>query len=295
MALTLRCLGGLSTAEVARLFLVPEATVSQRIVRAKAKIRDAGIPYRLPAAEDLPARLPAVQAVIYLLFTEGHTATTGDRLIRAELCAEAIRLARILHHLLPAEPEVPALLALLLLTDARRAARTDRDGRLVTLPEQDRDLWDRAQVAEGRELLVGALRSGAAGPYGLQAAIAAVHADAPAAEATDWKQISGLYQLLATATASPMVHLNHAIAVGMADGPAVGLRLLADLDAAGRLPHSHLTAVARADFLSKVDRAAEAAVAYEEAIAQAENTVERDFLIDRRDALLRSAPEGKNP
>jgi RNA polymerase sigma-70 factor (ECF subfamily) len=268
VALTLRCLGGLSTGEVARLLLATETTVAQRIVRAKRKIRAAAIPFRVPASDELPQRLPAVLAVIYLLFTEGYAATSGAELIKVSLCREAIRLARVLRELLPV-PEVSGLLALLLLTDARRAARVDESGRLVPLEEQDRSRWDRASIDEGRRLVVGS-----AGPYAVQAAIAAVHADAATADETDWPQIVSLYGLLPP---SPMVRLNQAIAVAMADGPQVGLKLLEDV----RLD-SHLLPAARADLLRRSGRTTEAVAAYDEAIASADNHVERDYLIRRR-------------
>ncbi|TNC23217.1 RNA polymerase sigma factor [Amycolatopsis alkalitolerans] len=267
VALILRCLGGLSTVEVARLFLVGESTVQQRIVRAKRKIREAGIPFRAPEHEELAHRLPAVLAVIYLLFTEGYAATSGPELIKASLCDEAIRLARVLHELLP-EPAVAGLLALLLLTDARRAARVDQAGRLVPLEEQDRERWDRAQLDEGRRLVIGS-----AGPYAVQAAIAAVHADARTPEETDWPQIVRLYGKLAP---SPMVELNRAIAVAMASGPEAGLRLLDHI----RLD-SHLLPAARADLLRRAGRATEAAAAYEEALGLAGNQVEREYLARR--------------
>jgi RNA polymerase sigma-70 factor, ECF subfamily len=279
VALTLRCLGGLSTPEVARLFLVSEATVAQRIVRAKRKIRDAAIPFRVPGREESRHRLPTVLAVIYLLFTEGYAATTGPELIRPQLCTEAIRLARVLHELMP-EPEATALLALLLLTDARRPARVDSEGRLVPLEEQDRSLWDRAAIEDGRELVISALKAGPVGSYAVQAAINAVHADAAVAEDTDWPQIVTLYGILGRIAPSPMVRLNQAIAVGMADGPAAGLRLLEGI----RLD-SHLLPAARADLLRRDGRAAESATAYDEAIALATNPTERAYLLQRRRAL----------
>ncbi|GHF77645.1 RNA polymerase sigma-70 factor (ECF subfamily) [Amycolatopsis bartoniae] len=264
VALILRCLAGLSTVEIARLFLVGENTMQQRIVRAKRKIREAGIPFRVPEPEELPQRLPAVLSVLYLLFTEGYAATSGPELIRAELCDEAIRLARVLHELLP-EREVAGLLALVLLTDARRAARVDAAGQLVPLEEQDRTRWDRAMLDEGRRLL-----GGSAGSYAVQAAIAAVHADAATPEETDWPQIVRLYGLLAP---SPIVELNRAIAVAMASGPEEGLRLLRHV----RLD-SHLLPAARAELLRRAGRTAEAVAAYREALALATNDVEREHL-----------------
>ncbi|GAB2974404.1 sigma-70 family RNA polymerase sigma factor [Amycolatopsis acidiphila] len=271
VALILRCLGGLSTEEVARLFLVSESTVQQRIVRAKRKIRGAGIPFRVPGQDELAHRLPAVLAVIYLLFTEGYAATSGPELIKVGLCEEAIRLSRVLHELLP-EPAVSGLLALLLLTDARRAARVDSVGRLVPLEEQDRGSWNQALIDEGRQLV-----SGSAGPYAVQAAIAAVHSDAPTPEETDWPQIVELYGMLAP---SPMVELNRAIAVAMASGPEAGLRLLEHV----RLD-SHLLPAARADLLRRAGRQAEAVAAYEQALDLVGNQVEREYLLRRRSEL----------
>ena len=218
IALTLRSVVGLTTAEIARAFLVPEPTMAQRLVRAKAKIRDAGIPYRIPAEADLPARLSGVLAVVYLIFNEGYTASSGDQLARADLCAEAIRLGRLLARLMPDEPEVLGLLALMLLTESRRTARTSADGALVVLADQDRSRWDRALIAEGQALVRQCLRRGQPGPYQIQAAINAVHSDAPLAAATDWEQILHLYDQLLVVAPSPVVTLNRAVAVAMSDG-----------------------------------------------------------------------------
>ncbi len=281
VALTLRALAGLDTAEIARAFLVSESTVAQRLVRAKRKIRDAGIPYRVPSAAELPARLPSVLAVVYLVFTEGYLATGGTALTRPALSTEAIRLARVLHRLLPAEPEVTGLLGLLLLTEARRPARTDGAGRLVTLDEQDRSRWDRDLVGEGHDLVVAALRRPPAGPYTLQAAIAVAHADARTAADTDWGLVVALYDALGRVAPSPVVELNRAVAVGMADGPAAGLAALQPV----RLPGSHLLPAARADLLRRLGRTGEAAAAYDAALELVRNRVERDYLRRRRDEL----------
>jgi RNA polymerase sigma-70 factor (ECF subfamily) len=283
-ALTLRCLAGLETPEVARAFLVPPATMAQRIVRAKRKIRDARIPFRVPEAHELPDRLPGVLRVIYLIYTESYAASSGAELVRADLADEAIRLARILHRLLPGEREVAGLLALLLLTDARRAARLDAAGELVLLADQDRSLWDGDKIAEGRRLVVVALTGAATGgnqgpgPYALQAAIAAVHDDAATVETTDWPQVVALYDVLAQVAPSPLVDLNRAVAVAMAGGPAAGLAMLDELSDDQRLAGYHLLPAARAGLLSRLGRGAEAAAAYRQALELAGNEPERRFL-----------------
>jgi RNA polymerase sigma-70 factor, ECF subfamily len=281
VALTLRCLGGLSTPEVARAFLVPAATMAQRIVRAKRKIKGARIPFRVPRADELPARLPGVLRVIYAIFTEGYAASAGPELVRGDLSDEAIRLVRILHRLLPREREVAGLLALMLLVDARRDARTGPDGQLVLLDEQDRSLWNRAFIEEGRRLVVTALRGGRPGPYALQAAIAAVHDEAADVATTDWPQVVALYDVLADVAPSPVVALNRAVAVAMRDGPAAGLELLDALATDERLRGYHLLPAARADLLRRLGRVAEAAAAYEEALALVGNGPERAYLSRR--------------
>ncbi|MFF3459300.1 RNA polymerase sigma factor [Streptomyces sp. NPDC002730] len=284
VALTLRLLGGLTTAEIAGAFLVAEPTMAQRLVRAKAKIRDARIPYRVPKDADLPDRLRPVLAVVYLIFNEGYTAGSGERLVREDLCAEAIRLGRLLAELMPDEPEVKGLLALMLLTESRRAARTTRDGGLVLLTDQDRGLWDHDLVAEGQVLVRQCLRRGQPGPYQIQAAINAVHSDASVAAATDWSQILRLYDQLLALAPSPVVALNRAVAVAEVEGPGAGLALVDSLDLGG----FHLFHAIRADLLRRLGRDSEAALAYEAAIARTENSAERDFLRRGLESLNRA-------
>ncbi|MFJ4309105.1 RNA polymerase sigma factor [Streptomyces anulatus] len=277
-ALTLRCLAGLTTPEVARAFLVPTATMAQRIVRAKKKIREARIPFRVPGPDELPGRLPGVLQVVYSVFTEGYAASSGPRLQRLDLAEEAIRLARILHRLLPAERESAGLLALLLLVHARRDARTGPEGEPVLLEDQDRGRWDRPMIEEGRALVVRALTGGPAGPYGVQAAIAALHDEAADVAATDWPQIVALYDVLLTLTPSPVVELNRAVAVAMRDGPGAGLALLDALAGEPRLRAYPPYAVARGDLLGRLGRDGEAAAAYREALELAGTEPERAAL-----------------
>lgn len=281
VALTLRLLGGLETPEIARAFLVPEATMAQRIVRAKRKLRDNHAPYRIPSAGELPERLRAVLAAIALIFTEGHRATSGDEAVRTDLSEEAIRLARVLVELMPDEPEAIGLLALLLLTDARRPARFDADGALVRLSDQDRSRWDRAKVAEGHTLVRACLRRGRPGPYQLQAAIAAVHADAPTAADTDWGQVVALYDHLLRLQPSPVVALNRAVALAERDGPDAGLVALDELDAAALDRYAPFHA-SRAGLLLRAGRAAEAVTAFDRALELTTNPAERRFLSAER-------------
>jgi RNA polymerase sigma-70 factor (ECF subfamily) len=282
VALTLRTLGGLETEEIARAFLVPPATMAQRLVRAKGKIREAGIPYRVPAADDLPARLDAVLAVIYLVFNEGYAASP----VRRELCGEAIRLGRLVTELLPGRPEAIGLLALMLLDDARRDARVDGAGDLVLLEDQDRARWDRAAIAEGLALVERALRAGRPGAYALQAAIAGVHARAARAADTDWREIAALYDLLRAANpSSAVVALNHAAAVAMAEGFERGLRMIEAADENGALQNYYLFHASRADLLRRLQRFDEATAAYETALSLTTNRVEQNYIRRRLDEI----------
>ncbi len=287
VALTLRTLGGLETAEIAKAFLVPVPTMAQRLVRAKRKIKKAGIPYRVPPARLLPERMEAVLAVLYLIFNEGYSATTGDALIRQDLCQEAIRLTQTLNELLGTDPELEeepealGLLALMLLHDARRAARTSADGRLILLEEQDRVLWDQAQISEGVQILDLALTMRRPGPYQIQAAIAALHAQAATPAETDWPQIALLYNALARHQPSPVVALNQAVAVAMAEGPVRGLAMLDELENSGQLADYYLVHAARADLLRRAGWHEEAAESYAVALELAQNNVEKDYLRGR--------------
>jgi RNA polymerase sigma-70 factor (ECF subfamily) len=281
VALTLRTLCGLETEQIARAFLVPLPTMAQRLVRAKQKIRDARIPYRVPPANELAERLDAVLLVLYLVFNEGYSASDGDHLINGELCREAIRMARLLCGLIPKRPELRALLALLLLQDSRREARVSADGEIVLLEEQDRSLWDASQIGEGLALVESALRAGARGPYALQAAIAALHGQAARPEDTDWRQIAALYSLLLETSPSPVVELNRAAAIAMADGPAEGLRLLSMLENRPELRDYYLLPSAKADLLRRLGRWAEAREAYRASLMLVRNAPERKFLLRR--------------
>jgi RNA polymerase sigma-70 factor (ECF subfamily) len=283
VALTLRLVGGLTTGQIARAFLVPESTMAQRLVRAKRKIRAARIPYRVPEGDELPARCRSVLAVVYLVFNEGYAASAGPRLLREDICAEAIRLGRVLLSLMPDDPEVMGLLALMLLVDARRAARVTAAGELVRLPDQDRSRWNRALVAEGEALVRRCLAIDRPGPYQIQAAINAVHSEGVDAASTDWRQIVQLYDRLLAVAPTPMAALNRAVAVAEVDGPAAGLALVDSLD----LAHTHLFHAVRADLLRRLGRFDEAAAAYDRAIARGDNDAERSFLERQRASLQR--------
>ena len=281
VALTLRTLGGLTTPEIARAFLLPETTLAQRLVRARRKIQQARIPYQVPGPESLPERLTAVQAVLYLVFNEGYSASSGDSLVRRELCAEAIRLARTLLELMPNNPENMALLALMLLHDSRRDARCTPEGQLVLLEEQDRSLWHHEQIVEGIRLVERALGRRNLGPYQLQAAIAAVHAEARTARDTDWKQIAALYSILKAGQTSPIISLNHAVAIAMSESLERGLAMIDDLGAGGELDSYHLYHAARADLLRRIGRNQQALECYHRAMALTTNAVELRYLRSR--------------
>jgi RNA polymerase sigma-70 factor (ECF subfamily) len=284
LALTLRLLGGLATAEIARAFLVPEATLAQRLSRAKAKIRDAGIPYRVPDAPELPARVRSVLAVVYLIFNEGYSATAGDSLMRPELCDEAIRLGRVLVELLPEEPETLGLLALMLLIDARRGARVDEAGAIVLLADQDRRRWDREQIEEGQALMRACLARNEPGPYQIQAAINAVHSDARRADETDWRQILTLHEQLLAIAPSAVAELNRAVVLAEVEGPRAALERIEPL----ALEQYHLFHAVRADLLRRLGRDADAAAAYQAAISRSDNVREKAFLQARYDAIAKN-------
>jgi RNA polymerase sigma-70 factor, ECF subfamily len=285
VALTLRTLAGLTTPEIARAFLVPTETMAKRLVRAKAKIRGAAIPYRVPPAHQLPERTVAVLAVLYALFNEGYSATSGTELVRQGLCAEAIRLARLLTTLMPDEPEALGLLSLMVLHDARRPARVDTAGDLIPLEEQDRSVWDAAAIGEGRAILDAAVRLGRPGPYQVMAAIATHHASARTPAETDWAEIASLYDRLVEMVPSPVVALNRAVAVAMSEGPRAGLALVEELERSGDLSDYHLLPATRADLLRRLGRNREAAVAYRRAIELASTDAERRYLIRRLEAI----------
>lgn len=286
VALTLRTLGGLTTTEIARAFLLPETTLAQRLVRAKSKIRLAGIPYQVPPIEVLPERLASVQAVIYLIFNEGYASTTGEGLLRKDLCAEAIRLGRVLCQISPEEPENQGLLSLMLLQDSRRNARINDRGELVTLEEQNRELWDQDQIQEGLTLVESALRKGQVGPYQFQAAIASLHAEARTASETDWSQIAALYRELMRLNPSPIIALNHAAAVAMSEGAEEGLTLIDIAGRSGKLENYYLYHAARADLLRRLQRADESTAAYKRAIELTTNQVEQQYMKRRIEEMI---------
>lgn len=293
IALTLRAVGGLTTGEIARAFLVPETTIGQRISRAKQTIRSSGIPFRMPHSADRSARLGSVLQVLYLIFNEGYTASSGDQLQRVDLSSEAIRLTRQVGALLPESGDAEGLLALMLLTDARRAARSGPDGELIPLDEQDRSLWNRSMITEGVELVGRALAKGSVGEYQLQAAIAAVHDEAPRAEDTDWPQIQTLYEMLARLSDSPLVTLNHAIATAMVEGPEAGLALLASLEQSGALEGNHRLEAVRAHLLDRAGRPAEALAWYQSAAARTASIPERSYLLKRAAAASDAVTAGR--